>query len=231
LDQDDVNIISHLYFQPTILDVDTKQLIYCNVDTKEPLSGSGVIIIEQGVWRLAPGVVGFLKLAQASLASFPPQDWIFGAPLRDPLAKPSPPPACFLAMPYGPSWFEQVRDVVKKAAEATGYMFDIASDIATPGNIMQQVWNSVRAAQVVVADLTGLNANVMYELGVAHALGKPTILITQNAAELPFDVRGMRWHAYNLSAIDQLQSSLQGSLSTVQEECRLLVDRKKSPRH
>jgi len=215
LDRDDVNIISHLYFAPAIADADAKRLVYCYTDTKQPLSGTGVVLVERGEWRLAPGVVGFLKLAEASLASFPPHNWIFGSPLRDPLAQPVPQPACFLAMPYGPTWFGQVRDAVERAATTAGKKFDIASDIARPGDIMTQVWTLEREAQVVVADLTGLNPNVMYELGVAHSLGKPTILITQHPDKLPFDITRMRWHAYDLSSLNQLESNLLRSFSEI----------------
>ena len=52
--------------------------------------------------------------------------------------------------------------------------------------------SGISDADLVVADLTGLNANVMYEVGVAHALRKPTLVVTQEIDELPFDLRTSR---------------------------------------
>jgi hypothetical protein len=207
-----------LYFAGSISDSRAHDLLHCYADTVDTVLRAGVVRVEGADWRLAPGVVAFLKLAEASLAHFPPQEWIFGSPLRDPLAATATKPACFLAMPYGPPWFGAVRDAVESAATTAGYEFDIASNIAMPGGIMNQVWNSVRSAEVVVADLTGLNANVMYELGVAHALGKATILITQHTDQLPFDVSGMRWHAYDLSDLRTLNGSLLKSFAETQRK-------------
>jgi len=62
---------------------------------------------------------------------------------------------------------------------------------AGPGNIVQQIILNLHKAALVVADLTGLNPNVMYELGVRHSFPrKKTLLITQDLRELPFDLGG-----------------------------------------
>ncbi len=221
LDKDMVNIIGHLYFHPRIADNTTKRVLHCYHDTVQPLHDNQVVTIRNDEWSLTPGVIGFLKMAESSIAGFPPKHWIFGAPLRDPLARPSPKLRCFVAMPYGPRWFQRVRDSIMQVAVVQKYDFDIAKDIAKPGGIMLQVWNSLRSAQVVVADLTGLNPNVLYEVGVAHSLGKEVILITQNPKKLPFDVKGMRWIGYKLANLGELKRQLGDSLADVGKELAL----------
>ena len=54
-------------------------------------------------------------------------------------------------------------------------------------------------SSVVVCDLTGKNANVFYEAGIAHSLGKDVILITQSADDVPFDLRHLRYIPYSVS--------------------------------
>jgi len=49
---------------------------------------------------------------------------------------------------------------------------------------------------VIVADCTGKNPNVFYELGIAHTLGKPVIIITQSARRYPFDIKHIRYIQY-----------------------------------
>lgn len=218
LDKDMVTIISHLYHHGKITDEVTKQVLHCYYDTVGPLQGGGVVSIKDGEWELAPGVLGFLKLADACLITFPPKDWIFGGPIRNYLSQPEPKKKCFVAMPYGPQWFTKVRDVIKSAVVTAGYDFEIAVDVSVPGDIMQQVWGSIRQAHVVIADLTGLNANVMYEVGVAHALGKHVIMVTQEPGAMPFDVRGNRWCGYRIDELAALDKWLKTSLAEVLKE-------------
>jgi len=54
---------------------------------------------------------------------------------------------------------------------------------------MQQ---AIERAAVVIAEITPRNPNVFYEVGYAHALGKPTILLARRGSELPFDIRSYR---------------------------------------
>src|SRR4030095_3136023 len=56
------------------------------------------------------------------------------------------------------------------------------------GNIMQRVYNQIAKADIIVAEMTGKNANVFYETGYAHALNKRVILITKDANDIPFDL-------------------------------------------
>lgn len=61
---------------------------------------------------------------------------------------------------------------------------------ASPADILREIILDLDRAELVLADLTGLNPNVMYELGIRHAFCKKTILLTQDLKELPFDVSG-----------------------------------------
>ena len=61
---------------------------------------------------------------------------------------------------------------------------------------MRDIWRHINSASLVITDMTGRNANVFYELGMAHAVGVPVVLIAQNVDDIPFDLRGVRTIIY-----------------------------------
>ena len=92
------------------------------------------------------------------------------------------------------------------------YEFTNAGDIGNPQNIMKDIIQPIYDADVILANLTGLNANVMYELGIAHALDKKTIMITQDDINsLPFDLKQYRTQHYttHFSEFKKLEDFLQ----------------------
>ncbi|HEV2757708.1 MAG TPA: hypothetical protein VG318_18255 [Actinomycetota bacterium] len=62
----------------------------------------------------------------------------------------------------------------------------------TPGTVSEQIVRSIVNARVVIADLTGRNPNVYYELGIAHSFGKPLIILVDSTENLAFDIQGER---------------------------------------
>jgi hypothetical protein len=62
---------------------------------------------------------------------------------------------------------------------------------------VQDIWLSIRKARLVVAELSGRNPNVMYEIGLAHAIGKPIVFLTRNENDVPFDLRALRYVYYD----------------------------------
>lgn len=114
-------------------------------------------------------------------------------------------PSCFFICPIGdehadfgkqdrPIWEDSIQ-VWEKVIEPACKQLEIevvrADQIAKGGEIPEQICRRVRDADIVVADLTGGNANVMYELGLRHTLTKPTIQIGERG-RLPFDVAAIR---------------------------------------
>jgi hypothetical protein len=82
--------------------------------------------------------------------------------------------------------------IVSRAAEEVGLTAVRADKIANPGQINLQVIEHVLSARAVVADLTGLNPNVFYEMAVRHTAKLPIVLIAEKGTELPFDIAQMR---------------------------------------
>jgi hypothetical protein len=72
-----------------------------------------------------------------------------------------------------------------------------ADDFFTSGQIINEIWTALLATKIVIADCTGRNPNAFYELGLADAVGKPTVLITQSAQDAPFDLRHRRFLEYS----------------------------------
>lgn len=62
-----------------------------------------------------------------------------------------------------------------------------ADEDTRPGVITNHIMQDLNDADLVIANLTDLNANVMYELGLAHALSKPVIHMADHQTALPFD--------------------------------------------
>lgn len=96
--------------------------------------------------------------------------------------------------------------------------FTNAGDLDNQQNILQDIVEGIHQADVIIADLTGLNANVFYELGLAHAMNKKVIIITQDLGELPFDIKSYRANEYSLQfnklpkLIEELKKLLFGAI-------------------
>jgi hypothetical protein len=65
---------------------------------------------------------------------------------------------------------------------------------------MSDVYDSITRARVIIAELTGRNPNVFYELGIAHEQAKAVVQITQSIDDVPFDVRHLRTVVYGWGA-------------------------------
>ena len=85
---------------------------------------------------------------------------------------------CFVIMPFQDEFFWSVWNVKIELSEK--YEFTNAGDEGNQQNILRDIIEPIYKADVVIADLTGLNPNVMYELGIAHTFNKKTIIITKD---------------------------------------------------
>ncbi|HEX5127499.1 MAG TPA: nucleoside 2-deoxyribosyltransferase, partial [Rhodocyclaceae bacterium] len=102
-------------------------------------------------------------------------------------------PTCFVVMQFTEEFDVLYRDVIYPVCESYGYKVIRGDDFYTSGQIMEDVTRSIRSAALIIADVTPNNANVFYEVGFAHAIGKPTILLSDRKRErLPFDIAGFR---------------------------------------
>ena len=117
-------------------------------------------------------------------------------------------------MPFDPT-FDPVFGALKRTAEAAGLRCRRADDIWENPMIIQDVVSLIDRSSIVICDCTGRNPNVFYEIGIAHALGREVILITQAEADIPFDLRHLRFVQYlnNSEGRNALSTRLQSRLS------------------
>jgi hypothetical protein len=106
-------------------------------------------------------------------------------------------PLCFVIGPIGAAGSETrkradmlLRYIIKAALE-NNYYVKRADEDAIPGSITDQLIVDINEATLIIADLSSLNPNAFYELGVAHALGKKVIHMS-DSEQLPFDIRDYR---------------------------------------
>jgi hypothetical protein len=98
-------------------------------------------------------------------------------------------------MPFHPS-FDAVYAALKHTAESVGLRCRRADDIWENPAVIQDVVSLIDRSSVVICDCTDRNPNVFYEIGIAHTLGREVILITQSNADIPFDLRHLRYVKY-----------------------------------
>lgn len=123
------------------------------------------------------------------------QDVLFLGPERlYPPPKPAAPDAirCFIVMPFSLAWSNDVHRALASACRTLSVHPVRGDDVFTPTDILTDIWHGIHGAAFVIADITGRNPNVLYELGIAHTLGKPVLIVSRNAADIPIDLSTRR---------------------------------------
>jgi hypothetical protein len=101
-------------------------------------------------------------------------------------------------MPFG-DWFDRYfKEIYVPATKDAGFEPLRADELFSAGAVMEQIWTQIRKAKILLADLTGKNPNVFYELGLAHALRKPVVFVAADIEDVPFDVRHLRVVVYDI---------------------------------
>lgn len=107
-----------------------------------------------------------------------------------------------VAMPFREPFNKYYHAILKPAVEDAGLSSIRSDELARPNDIMRDLWQIICKTKMVLAELTGTNPNVMYEVGLSHGIGKPVILIAQSIDDVPFDLRALRVVLYDTTDPD-----------------------------
>lgn len=146
---------------------------------------------------------------------------IFGHPKESPKSA-----DVFVLMPFA----ENLRAVYDDHIKAVVGRLDIAvaraDDFFAANSIISDVWSAINHARVLIADCTGRNPNVFYELGIAHTVGKPVILIAQSTDDIPFDIKHIRTILYELTprGMRDFETALEETLTREMKRPRSLAE-------
>ena len=128
----------------------------------------------------------------------------------------------FVLMPFAEGLNRIYQTIIKPTIESMGLVCRRADDYKTSRAIIQDIWKAICEARIVIADLTDLNPNVMYELGIAHTVGKETVLIYQRPEKdikFPFDLIHIRRIEYENTATGgkKLENNLKETIKSILE--------------
>jgi hypothetical protein len=123
----------------------------------------------------------------------------------------------FVVMQFGEPYDALYERVIGPVCLEQGLEPVRADDIFGPGVIVDDITDGIREAAVVIAEVSPANANVYYELGFAHAIGKPSVLLAAKDRPLPFDIRGHRCIFYEdtIGGKAAVEASLRRHLSAI----------------
>lgn len=140
---------------------------------------------------------------------------------------------CFVIAPIGEpdtdirKRSDQVfKHIISPAIEPMGYKPVRANHISEPGIITTQVIQHVVESPLVLADLTGRNPNVFYELAIRHGIKKPLIQLIKKGEQIPFDVAGTRTIQFDIHDLDSVEKTKQELIKQINsiEEGKTEID-------
>lgn len=138
-----------------------------------------------------------------------------------------PRPFVFVLMPFDKAFDDVYKLGIKGAAEQAGaYAERVDEQIFTEG-ILDRVFNQINKADVIVADMTGRNPNVFYEVGYAHALGRTVLLLTKKVEDIPFDLQHRPHIVYGDSITklkDELAARIEWAIRAGRDGNRRVID-------
>ncbi len=177
------------------------------------LNGSHVLLIADGVEVISYNLpiptkqtqVGIFCLSQSNIT------------IRKFDVKASKPKA-FMVMQFSNQYNELYEDVVKEVINES-FELDVikADEIYGPGIILSHITKHIAESKVIIAEISPQNSNVFYEVGYAHALNKPTILIAVKGTKLPFDVSPFKvlFYENTIAGKKRIKQGLSQHLSSI----------------
>ncbi|GGI14471.1 hypothetical protein GCM10007377_11100 [Galliscardovia ingluviei] len=115
---------------------------------------------------------------------------------------------------------DPVYEHIHGAAVDQGFECRRVDEICTPGSILQDIYDLIESSAIIIADLTGANPNVYYEVGLAHARGKDVILISSDRGSYPFDIsmqRIIRYYSDDEGSLKNLSENISKSIVSIRE--------------
>ena len=121
----------------------------------------------------------------------------------------------FAIMPFTAEMLDVYILGIRWAANRLGMVAERADDLEHNGEIIEEIRRAISEYDAILADTTGANPNVCYEVGYAHALDRPTILMCRKGQELPFDLKGTNHLFYEniISLREPLRAKLAAALN------------------
>jgi hypothetical protein len=157
----------------------------------------------RGSWRLTPTGLRVARGLYPDLKPPTKRRLAHGIALRKPLSvcQDALPESLdvFVLMPFKTDLLPVYQDHIKPTCTKLKLTVRRGHDFFTADSVIHDIWNAIANARLIVADCTDRNPNVFYEIGVAHTIGKETILITQKSEDVPFDLRHLRYIPYQLT--------------------------------
>lgn len=127
------------------------------------------------------------------------------------------PGKAFVVMQFSEPYHQLYQEVIRPVVEGFGLRAYHVGEVFGPGIILQDIVQGIVESEVIIAEITPVNQNVFYELGYAHAIGKPTILLAERGKQLPFDVSGYRVLMYDntIAGKRQVEDGLKKHLKAI----------------
>ncbi|NQY65480.1 MAG: hypothetical protein HRT38_17545 [Alteromonadaceae bacterium] len=133
---------------------------------------------------------------------------VFGKPSGQPKSD------VFVLMPFNDVLDQIYNNHIKFVCEKNNLICTRADEQLGTNAVMNDIWEQIHNSELIVADCTGRNPNVFYELGIAHTLGKKVLIITGNSEDIPFDIRHLRYipYAYTVEGMREFDVKLSENL-------------------
>lgn len=128
------------------------------------------------------------------------------------------PTRVFVLMPFREE-LEPIYQIIKESGQRAGLRVMRADEMVSPGQITAQISEAIGRAGLIVADITSLNPNVLFEIGMASSLGKNILIISQDRERIPFDIAHHRviFYENSIRGAERLREQLTIAMKQVAE--------------
>lgn len=126
----------------------------------------------------------------------------------------------FVLMPFRQDMLPVYSDLIVPLTKSLNLVAKRGDNFFSEYSIVKDIWGAIYGAKLIIADCSGRNPNVFYELGIAHTLGKKVIMITQAHEDIPFDLKHLRYlhYEFTFQGMRRLEQELKWAISSLMEK-------------